>query len=294
MLKIVVPATAANLGPGFDCVGLALNLYNEIYFSVPGERELPPGTTLLHEGSLVHRAWDFVGRQTGQKRPSLNIAIKAAIPRARGLGSSASLIIAGVVAANYWHDLGLTTEKIISLASEIEGHPDNVAPALVGGLVLSVTTPSGIKYIKIESPSSWVVVAVVPDFKLATKASRQVLPEVVPYEDAIFNLGRFGLLISSFLTENNQLLELAMADRLHQPYRLPLVPGLQEVMSMAVEAGAWGSCLSGAGPTVLAFCTEKADVLSKVMVATWREYGISAETYLLKVASNGAEWGDLS
>ncbi|HHY06546.1 MAG TPA: homoserine kinase [Clostridia bacterium] len=290
MLKVCVPATSANLGPGFDCVGLALNLDNEFYFFSPQEKEIPPGTTLLRPGSLVHRGMELMARTVDQSVPKLNVAIKTIVPRSRGLGSSATLTVAGIVAANILSKANLNEEEIISLATKIEGHPDNAAPALVGGLVLSVTSAKGIKYIKVEPQSPLQVIVAVPDFKLSTIAARKVLPDVVPYQDAVFNTGRFGLLMTSFLTGKYELLKLAMEDRLHQPYRLPLVPGLKEVMAAVISQGAFGSCLSGAGPSVLAFCNQQADLLKKVMEDTWREHGVSAKTYLLEISTEGTKY----
>lgn len=290
MLKVCVPATSANLGPGFDCVGIALDLYNELYFYEEKESAVPSGTTLLPKESLAHRGVKLATEAVGKKTPNLNIAIKTVVPRSRGLGSSATLTVAGLVAANVILEASLKEEEIISLASQIEGHPDNAAPALIGGLVISVTTAEGIKYTKVKLPKPLQVIVAVPDFKLATVAARKVLPAVVPHQDAVFNTCRFGLLMTSFLTGDYQLLKLAMEDRLHQPYRLPLVPGLKEVMSAAVSGGALGSCLSGAGPSVLAFCDQQADLLRKVMEETWKDFGVSARTYLLEIAEEGTRY----
>ena len=290
MLKVCVPATSANLGSGFDCVGIALDLYNELYFYKEKESDVPSGATLLPKESLAHRGMELVAEAVGQKVPDLNIAIKTVVPRSRGLGSSATLAVAGLVAANVILEANLKEEEIISLASRIEGHPDNAAPALIGGLVISVTSAQGIKYIKVKPQNPLRVIVAVPDFKLATAAARKVLPVVVPHQDAVFNTGRFGLLMTSFLTGDYQLLKLAMEDRLHQPYRLPLVPGLKEVISAAVSRGALGSCLSGAGPSVLAFCDQQVEGISKVMADTWKEYGVSARTYLLEIAEEGTRY----
>ena len=290
MLKVCVPATSANLGSGFDCVGVALNLYNELYFFADQKASLPMGTSLLNKESLAHQGMLQVAKYVGKKSPKLNIAIKTVVPRARGLGSSATLTVAGLVAANLLLKADLKEEELLNLASKIEGHPDNAAPALLGGLVNSVTTEVGIKYIKVTPQQPLQVIVAVPDYKLATAEARKVLPAVVPHQDAVFNTGRFGMLMASFLTGDYQLLSLAMQDRLHQPYRLPLVPGLNEVMSAVLAHGALGSCLSGAGPSVLAFSDNKADQLRKVMEETWKEHGISAKTYLLKISEEGTKY----
>lgn len=288
MLTIRVPATSANLGPGFDCVGIALNLYNEFYFYQGSEIELSPGIMLLQNGSLAHQGMNLVATTIDKKVPELKIAIKAAVPRSRGLGSSATLTVAGIVAANVFLDAKLKEEELILLASRIEGHPDNAAPALLGGLVISAVAEE-LKYIKVHPRNPFQVIVAVPDFELATSEARKVLPELVSHRDAVFNTGRFGLLMTSFLTGDYSLLNFSMEDRLHQPYRMPLVPGLQEVMTAAVSSGALGSCLSGAGPSVLAFCNDNVSVIRNAMGDTWRKSGISAKTYLLEISSQGTE-----
>lgn len=290
MLKIRVPATSANLGPGFDCVGIALNLYNELYFYEGAETELPPGIIPLQKGSLAHQGMNLVANTIGKKVPEFKTAIKAAVPRSRGLGSSATLTVAGIVAANVLLDAKLKEEELILLATRIEGHPDNAAPALLGGLVISGSTAEELKYMKINPHNPLQAVVAVPDFELATSEARKVLPAMVSHRDAVFNTCRFGLFMASLLTGDYQFLNFSMEDRLHQPYRMPLVPGLQEVMTAAVSSGALGSCLSGAGPSVLAFCNDNVSKIRNAMEDTWRKSGISAETYLLEITSKGTEY----
>jgi len=291
MIKVNVPATSANLGSGFDSVGLALNLENEFYFFDQQEEvSLPPETNLLNQDSLAHQGMCLVAETIGEKISDFNIAIKTVIPRARGLGSSATLTVAGVVAANLLLKANLKEEVLISLAAQIEGHPDNAAPALIGGLVIAVTSAEGIKYIKVKPRNPLQVIIAVPDFKLATAEARKVLPAVVPHQDAVFNTGRFGMLIASLLSGDYSLLNIAMEDCLHQPYRLPLVPGLKKVMSVALAHGALGSCLSGAGPSILAFCDQGAEQIREMMEETWRNHGIAAQTFLLEVSEEGTKY----
>jgi homoserine kinase len=288
MLKIRVPATSANLGPGFDSVGIALNLYNELYFYQESETELPRGIIMLQENSLAHQGVSLVANTIGKKVPKLKIAIKAAVPRSRGLGSSATLTVAGIVAANVFLEAKLSEKEIIMLASRIEGHPDNAAPALLGGLVISALAEE-LKYVKTQPRNPFQVIVAVPDFELATSEARKVIPAMVSHKDAVFNTCRFGLLMTSLLTGDYRLLNFSMQDRLHQPYRMPLVPGLQEVMTAAVSGGALGSCLSGAGPSVLAFCNENISAIRSAMEETWQQSGISVKTYLLAVSAKGTE-----
>jgi homoserine kinase len=291
IIKVRVPATSANLGSGFDCAGIALDLYNELYFAMEKESKLPLEAHFLHRGSLAHQGFNLVAEKTAKKIPAdLQVAIRASVPRSRGLGSSATLTVAGIVAANILLEANLSEKEIILLASQIEGHPDNAAPAYLGGLVLTVSSGGEIEYFQLKPQASLRAIVAVPNFELATAAARKVLPTLVPHQDAVFNAGRFGLLMTSLLTGEYQFLKSAMEDRLHQPYRLPLVPGLQEVMAAAVAHGALGSCLSGAGPSVLAFCNEQAEEIKRAMRDTWRDCGIKAETYLLDISLRGTEY----
>lgn len=287
MLKISVPATSANLGPGFDSVGVALDLYNEFYVFNKVKEKMPPDTHLLKSDSLAHQGLGLLARYVKKNIPEVEVAIKAQVPPSRGLGSSATLTVAGLTAANFLLDAKLTEQEMITLASEIEGHPDNASPALIGGVVLSMITSEGIKYQRIMPAHPLQAVVAVPDFELATAAARKVLPAQVSHKDAVYNTGRYGYFIASLLTGDYNSLDLAMEDLLHQPYRVPLVPGLNKVMQAARNSGALGSCLSGAGPTILAFCQDKSQKVSEVMQATWQEHGITSSTYLLNINAKG-------
>jgi len=293
ILKVTVPATSANLGPGFDCVGIALDLVNTLYFSTEKNKmqALPHGAVPLSAGSLAHQGFNLVAEKSGKKLSSdLSVAIGANVPRSRGLGSSATLTVAGIVAANVLLEADLCEEEIITLATRIEGHPDNAAPAYLGGLVVSVNTEEGIRYLKVEPPQTLRAVVAVPDFELATAAARKVLPTQVARQDAVFNAGHFGLFMTAILTGQVQMLGLAMEDRLHQPYRTPLVPGLQEVMAAARAQGALGSCLSGAGPSVFAFCNRADEEIAEAMKNTWRRVGIKAEVFRLNISLEGTRY----
>jgi len=289
MIKVSVPATSANLGPGFDSLGIALNLFNIFYFYDKDKDTPPRGLKILSQNSLVHRAANLVAAEAGLKAPQWQVAIDSQIPRSRGLGSSASLTVAGLVAANYYLAAGFAEEKLISLASRLEGHPDNAAPALVGGLVISISTSEGVKYLKTMPGSPVQAIVAVPDFELPTVQSRQVLPRQVSYKDAVQNTGRTALFVSAMILGDYDKLRYAMEDVLHQPYRFELVPGIQEVMAAALEAGALGSCLSGAGPSILAFANKQAETVSRKMVEAWEKAGIKAKTYILDINNQGAQ-----
>lgn len=290
MLKVSVPATSANLGPGFDSVGTALNLYNDFYFYEKGKGKLPPGGSLLNKDSLCHQAMQLFAKRSGLQIPSLEIAIVANVPRSRGLGSSATLTVAGLIAAGVILDVSLAEETIIELASMIEGHPDNAAPALLGGLVVSISTPEGIKYIKTMPAGGLNVVVAVPAFELATSTARKVLPRELPHQDAVKNTGRFGFFMASIFTGDYTNLKYSMEDLLHQPYRMPLVPGLKDVMEAAIASDSLGSCLSGAGPTILAFCKDNPTQVGQAMGQKWQEFNIKSEIYLLHIPEQGASW----
>ncbi len=293
VLKVCVPATSANLGAGFDCVGIALDLVNELYFwtDKADSGHIPSNALKLSRGSLAHQGFNLVAEKTGKLAPpDLHMAIAADVPRSRGLGSSATLTVAGIVAANVLLQANLRDDEIITMATQIEGHPDNAAPAYLGGLVVSVSSAGSIKYQRVEPQESLRVIVAVPDFELATSAARKVLPMQVSRQDAVFNTGHFGLFMTAILTGNYHLLGVAMEDRLHQPYRMPLVPGLQEVMAAALAQGALGSCLSGAGPTVLAFCNRGDEEIGKAMQSTWQKEGIEAGIYHLAISLHGTEY----
>lgn len=289
MLKVSVPATSANLGPGFDVLGIALDLHNTFYFCTGAQENPPAGLTYLSANSLVQRAAALVSKEVGTGSINWRVAIESHIPRSRGLGSSASLTVAGLVAANHYLSAGLSAERLLNLAIRLEGHPDNAAPALLGGLVISIVTPEGVKYLKTMPGKPISAVVAVPEFELPTSEARQVLPNKVSHHDAVKNTGRTALFVSAMLMGDYSHLRFAMEDVLHQPYRLSLVPGMREVMTAAVDAGALGSCLSGAGPTMLAFVNERAEEVSASMVEAWDKKGIKARGYVLNIATEGAE-----
>lgn len=289
MLKVSVPATSANLGPGFDSLGMALNLHNHFYFFTNEEKE-PPGTEILTQGSLAHRAMSLLASRAGKSFPQTIIAVKTHVPRSRGLGSSATLTIAGLAASNKILKANLNEEQLVNLAAEIEGHPDNVAPALVGGLVISMSTSTGIKFLKTMPKRDLKAIIAVPEFELATEKSRKVLPRRVSHRDAVYNTSRVGFFITAMLLGDYTNLSLAMEDLLHQPYRQSLVPGLKEVMEAALANGSLGSCLSGAGPSILAFCEKEAEEISAAMKKEWGKFGIMADTYILDISERGTTW----
>ena len=249
-----VPASSANLGPGFDSFGIAWQLYNEISFQLSDETEiLGCAEGYQNEENLALRAYRRVLERCGiREEGGVSIRFgKTAIPVSRGLGSSAALITAGVMAANELYGLGLSRDELFLLATEVEGHPDNVAPALYGGL--SVSAMAGGQAVTRRFPVSdrLFFTALIPPFELSTALARSVLPETVSRTDAIFNVSRGALLLRALEDGDAELLSFAMDDRLHQSYRASLIDGFSAARAEAQECGAAAICISGAGPTLL-------------------------------------------
>ena len=293
ILEVTVPATTANLGAGFDCMGMALHIRNSFIFQLGWRKfsaEGPEAKELEKDrGSLVYTAWETAFAYRKKTSPPLGLHINGVIPVGRGLGSSATAVVAGLYAASSLGELNLTDAELLTLASSIEGHPDNVAPALFGGLVVTSMEDSQIDYVVLPAHEELSVVLAVPDFKLSTSKARSVLPKSVSHKDAVFNTGHAALFVAAWASKKWDIFERSMDDRLHQPYRTPLVPGLQTVMDAAKQAGALGAALSGAGPTVAALAVDdKGDKIGKVMQKAFHARGIKCQIILTQIASSGA------
>jgi len=258
MIKVRVPATTANLGPGFDTLGLALNLYNEFTFTEIGRGFETIGFKKAYKNSnnLVYSSMLTTFEKIGHRPKGIRIEANINIPISRGLGSSASCILAGVIGANELVGGPLDMQEILELATEIEGHPDNVAPALFGGLVISLRDQGKIIYNKMDIHAGLKFVALVPDFTLSTEEARSVLPEEISYQDAINNISRVSLLLSALANGKFGLLKTALKDRLHQPYRGCLIKDFDKVMAKVEELNGLGAYLSGAGPTIMCLVNE--------------------------------------
>lgn len=311
-VTITVPATTANLGPGFDCIGAALSLYNRFQFS----RLAPSATEKLKitvtgteaakvktdESNLAYVAFVTLYDRLNQSPPPVAIHIDMQVPLARGLGSSATAIVGGLVGANELAGKPLSQVEVMQLAIELEGHPDNVVPALLGGcrLAASNTPPQpplskggqgGVSWQICDIP--WhpdiVPVVAIPDFELSTAEARQVLPADYSRADAIFNAAHLGLLVRALETGNENWLRCALQDKIHQPYRRSLILGYEAVQEAAMNAGACGMVISGAGPTLLALTdATNADAVEKAMAAAWMEFGVKAEVRAISLDNRGA------
>lgn len=296
-----VPATTANLGPGFDALGLALTLENTVEMAVLGADDSRLTITVQGEGendlardesNLVYRAAAAVFERAKLPVPSLCIHLVNRISLAAGLGSSAAAIVGGLCAANEVAGSPLSQDDLLHLATAIEGHPDNVAPALFGGFMVATMDRDGrITYCRLEPPRDLKCVVAIPRYKLATSEARRVLPQVVSHRDAVYNVGRAALLVSALSQGKLSLLDTAMDDRLHQPYRSSLVPGMDAVFKAAKEAGALGVALSGAGPTLIAFCAGGEESVARAMAQALSWSGVESRVMVLKPSLSGAHSG---
>ena len=272
-LRVRVPATSANLGPGFDTLGLGLAYGDELLVST---RATPGATVEVHgvgegevatdETNLVVRSAAYVFEQVGREMPGLNIVANNRIPHGRGMGSSGSAIVAGVmIAAGILENdaaapLVLTEDQLLSFATALEGHPDNVAPALFGGLTIAWTNEEGPRFKRLLVHRGVAPLVLVPSFKMSTEEARSLQPKHVPHEDAVFNVSRSALLIAA-LTQSPELLFEATEDRLHQNYRGPAMPATRDLISALREAG-HPAVVSGAGPSVLVLANGPAERLA--------------------------------
>lgn len=254
MVTVSVPATSANIGSGFDSCGLALSLHNTAAFEefdgveiTSADGSQVPSTP----GNLVYRTAKEVYALCGQRLRGLRIVQTNPIPMARGLGSSSACIAAGILGANALLGGPLTREDMLTFATKLEGHPDNVAPALLGGFVVSAYDGGKVYSLKKTIAPSIVFIAFVPDFKLLTERARAALPKTVTHTDAVYNLSRAALLATAFCEERYDFLPVATRDSLHQQYRLPLIEGGEAVFALADGLGALATFISGAGPTIL-------------------------------------------
>ncbi len=262
-IVVRVPATTANLGPGFDCLGLALRVWNVIVVEESaGATEVRLRGHLENlaadRSNLALHAMEHVFQRARRRFPHLRVKMVNHIPIGRGLGSSAAAIVGGMVAANAWVGERFSRETLLAFATEMEGHPDNVSAALLGGLTIVVREDEKTFAAQVRPPRNWRAVLFIPEHALSTKFAREILPKHVAREDAIYNIGRAALLVRAFLTGDARGLDLATGDRLHEPYRARLVPGMDEMCRAAHRAGAHGVALSGAGPSLVAFAATDA------------------------------------
>ena len=266
-VSIRVPATSANCGSGFDTLGLACTLYNEVTYEITSSRGFqlevtgegaeylkPCGRNLAFASFL--RVWNEV---TARERIGLKVTMHNRIPMSRGLGSSSSAIVAGIYAGNILSGNRFNDDELLGFATEIEGHPDNVAPALLGGFTISYMDGRKAHSLRVEPAKPLKFIAVVPERRLPTVLARQAIPKTVLHHDAVFNTSRASLLVGALLSGEYQYLASGLEDKLHQPYRAHLIPGLDDVFEAARNAGAYNAIISGAGSPVMAYADVNAN-----------------------------------
>jgi len=259
MIRISVPATSANIGSGFDSLGLALGLYNNIYMEEYDSIDISSldGVQIpLDETNLIYTTVKHLYDVCGKTLPGIIIKQQNDIPMTRGLGSSSACVVGGLLGANKLLGSPLSIDEIVNMAAVIEGHPDNSTPAILGGLVTAVLDGDKVYYVKQEIHSHLKFAAFIPDFTLKTEVARANLPTQISHKDAVFNLSRAALMSVSLYSGNFHNLKTAAGDRLHQPYRLDLVNGAKEVFDLSYSLGAYASYISGAGPTIMSMIDE--------------------------------------
>lgn len=296
-VRVQVPASTANLGPGFDTLGMALNLYAWIEMGIAEETRIHLyGNQMVgvpdDKSNLVYKAAQQVFEEAGVYYPELEISMHSDIPLTRGLGSSASAIVGGMVAANALTGNKLSKDTLFQMATRLENHPDNVGASLFGGLVIAVWDGGRAEYIRVEPDQRLEVLVVIPEFQLSTEKARDVLPNHVSMKDAVFNVGHSSLLVAALCTGKLEMIKPAMKDALHQPYRTALIPGMSAILQEADRHGALGAALSGAGPTLLTLvdsANSNKAMLERFLLDTLKKNRIDAQAMWLKPCLYGVQ-----
>lgn len=296
-VKVRVPGTSANCGPGFDCLGVACTIYNELELTLLEEERLDIEITgdgaeniPVDERNIVWRSIQKLLERAGkaQEYKGAIIRMDNGVPLSRGLGSSATAIVGGLKAANECLGSPFTNRDLLQLATEIEGHPDNVAPAIFGGFTISIVRNGKPECFSLMPKLPLKLVVTVPDFFLPTKAARAVLPAEVPMKDAVFNIGRAAMLTAALCKGNKSFLRSVFDDALHQPYRAKLIPGMYDVFKAARAAGALGASMSGAGPCLIAFTVENADAVGMAMRDAFAKNNVKSQYHVFDIDGTGA------
>ena len=295
-VTVRAPATSANMGPGFDCLGIALDIWNTVRVDLGetgfeirglGKGELPSGPD-----NLVAQAFRMACEEAGAHAPDARFTCTNAIPLGRGLGSSSAAAVAGIVAANELLDLGMDKEAMLALAAQVEGHPDNSAAALYGGCQIVVREDGRFVTSSVRVPERVRAVLFVPDSPMPTSESRSLLPTHAPMKDVVFNLGRVGLLVNALATDDLDLLRVATQDRLHQPHRQSIFHPMRVILRAAMDAGAFGAFLSGAGSSVLALTSGREMTIGYEMAEAASKAGVEGEVVVTGVEGRGARTVD--
>ncbi len=293
-MKVRVPASSANLGPGFDALGLALGVYLTCRFERAERLSIRASgrdacRISTAEDNLIWQTALAVARDVGETLPFIDLEIENDIPLGKGLGSSAAALTAGVVIADHLLALHWKPHRILDEAARIEGHPDNVAACVLGSIVASAIDAGGVaRAVRLELPARYGIAVVVPDFALPTAEARAVLPDCYSRQDAIFNVQRSALLIAALSTGTTSAFPTALEDKLHQPYRYALVPGLEEIVKLRAP-GLLGCALSGAGPSILVFYERGYEQVCHLIQQVFAIRGHGSETLWVQIAEKGYE-----
>lgn len=299
LVRVRVPATSANLGSGFDTLGMALSLYN--IFCVT--ERLPGGeyrSDVIGEGArdltdarsnMVIQSYLHACEKWGVEPCGFEVCSHNVIPLCRGLGSSAGAVVAGVLIANALHDIAASENELLRVMTQIEGHPDNVAPCYLGGMTVSCWDGEELRYVRLPSlPSDMHVVVAVPDVRVRTSDAREALPDKVEFKDAVFNVGHAALLTAAWATGKWELLSWGMDDRIHQSYRAKLFPGGEVIMDRVRSIpGCLGVAISGSGPSVIALVQGKPRKVAETMCNTFSEHGVESLFFVLEGNAEGAK-----
>jgi len=295
-VKVKIPDSTTNLGQGFDCLGLALQLYNTVELTRIKERRIiidikGEGEESLpkNEENIIIPALKLIFDNAGLPLEGIKIREINNIPIKRGLGSSATTRLGGILGASALLEKKLSSREVIELATQLEGHPDNVAASLLGGLVTISYSNKEIKWLKMAIPASLKVIVAIPELEISTEKARNILPSKIPLSDVIFNLSHLAILISSLKEKRWENLLFATEDKVHQPYRKALLPGMEEVFQAAIKGGARGVFLSGSGSTIAALSNKKEEIIGKAMQNALAEKKIKSRVMVLKIDGKGAE-----
>jgi len=296
MLHIKIPASTSNLGAGFDVFGLALQLYLNIKVEALRDKSKEwrfygegRGSVLVDsKNNFITKTLNSVMEKHGVENPGFRIHVRNKIPLSRGLGSSGTAIIAGVIIANYLGKLGMTKDDIIEEAVNLEGHPDNVCPSMLGGLLSVLQTEKhGVKWLRQKFPKQISLVFVIPDHNVSTKVSRNLLPKAYRLKDVTHNMQRVSMLFETIRKRDFELLGYLLEDRLHQRFRAPFIPGMEKVLSIGSVNGLIGLYLSGSGPTVCAFADGDEENIAKKISGIFENENITVNVNIMKADNKG-------
>lgn len=293
-VKVKVPASSANLGPGFDVFGLALELFNEFTVETSDNFKINidglNGLSKTKE-NLFYKSFSYLFKLSGIRIPEVKISMKIGFPQGRGLGSSATAVVGGLLSANMFIQNKYSIEELVPMAVSLEHgkHPDNVTPALFGGLIVVANSSGKINFIKLHFPSDLKAIFFIPEFTMDTVTGRKLMPKNYKREDVVFNSGRTALLLAAFQSKKYELLKIAMEDRVHQPTRTKIFPLMPKLIESAIQEGAYGAALSGGGSSIIAFADKNFNKIADGMKKEAIKGNIKGETKILEINNSGSE-----